>query len=183
MSKPGVMLYFDIRNCLKRLNTQQKGILFEAILEYGEFGTVPDFSEDTALGVAWDFIEPKIDRDDERYEANVLQRKYAAYCKSCKRIGIAPQDFTVWQQRPHLQRSLMDGEDTSTPEELLDDGKQRPLSNDNGPHPTTTPTPTATSKTDTAGGTHMTLSTAVGTHHDDFETLRKARIASLKSYK
>ena len=30
MGKPGVMFYFDIRPCLKRLSTEEKGLLFEA---------------------------------------------------------------------------------------------------------------------------------------------------------
>ncbi len=63
---PGVMLYFDVRKCLKRFSIEDKGMLFEAILDYAELGVLPDF--DGALGVAWDFIQPKIDRDREAYE-------------------------------------------------------------------------------------------------------------------
>lgn len=33
MAKPGVMFYFDIRPCIRRLNLEEKGILFEASLE------------------------------------------------------------------------------------------------------------------------------------------------------
>ena len=61
MAKPGVMFYFDVRPCIKRLDAAEKGRLFEAILDYGEFGVVPEL--DGALGVAWDFIQPKLDRD------------------------------------------------------------------------------------------------------------------------
>lgn len=42
-SQPGVMLYFEVRPCLIRLNDGEKGQLFEAILDYGEHGIVPDF--------------------------------------------------------------------------------------------------------------------------------------------
>ena len=64
-SQPGVMLYFEVRPCLIRLNDGEKGQLFEAILDYGEHGIVPDF--DGKMGVAWDFIKPRLDRDSERY--------------------------------------------------------------------------------------------------------------------
>lgn len=69
------MLYFDIRPCLKRLTAEEKGILFEAILDYGEFGLLPEI--EGALGVAWDFIQPRLDRDRERYEEISLKRTAA----------------------------------------------------------------------------------------------------------
>lgn len=74
--QPGVMLYFDIRKSLKRLSTEEKGLLFEAILDYGESGLVPDF--DGVIGVAWDFIQPRIDNDRERYLRTCEKRKNAA---------------------------------------------------------------------------------------------------------
>ncbi len=52
MSKPGVMFYFDVRPCIKRLNLNEKGQLFEAILDYAESGIEPEL--DGALGIAWD---------------------------------------------------------------------------------------------------------------------------------
>lgn len=73
--KPGVMLYFEIRPSLKRLSDEEKGRLFEAILDYGENGTVPDF--DGGLGIAWDFIQPRIDADSQRYQ-KVSQARSAA---------------------------------------------------------------------------------------------------------
>ena len=79
MAKPGVMFYFDIRPCLKRLSTEDKGLLFEAILDYAEHGTEPDF--DGAVGVAWDFIKHGVDRDSDRYGNQVLQKQYAAYVR------------------------------------------------------------------------------------------------------
>ena len=48
------MFYFDTRPCLRRLTIEEKGLLFEAVLDYGEHGVLPEF--DGALGVAWDFI-------------------------------------------------------------------------------------------------------------------------------
>ena len=76
MSRPGIMLYFDVRPCLKRLTMEQQGELFNAILDFGENGVVPSF--DGLLGIAWDFIEPKLVRDNERYEKTVSARRAAA---------------------------------------------------------------------------------------------------------
>lgn len=123
MGKPGVMFYFDIRPCIKRLTTAEKGQLFEAILDYGEFGDLPDF--DDRLGIAWDFIQPKLDRDSELYGHKVAQRQYAVYVREARKRDNAPISFDEWS-------SLSDGE------------KNRLLSADTGSYPTSTSTPTPT---------------------------------------
>lgn len=67
--QPGVMIYFEVQNCLKRMDYEAKGRLFEAILEYAQYRIPPNFSEedDLTLLVVWDMIRPKIDADAERY--------------------------------------------------------------------------------------------------------------------
>lgn len=82
MAKPGVMFYFNVRPCLKRLDIAEKGRLFEAILDYGEFGIIPEM--DGALGVAWDFIQNRIDLDSQRYESIVEKRTQAAKTRWAK---------------------------------------------------------------------------------------------------
>lgn len=74
--RPGVMIYFSIRPSLKRLTLEEKGALFEAILDYGQTGALPEF--DGVLGIAWDFIQPRIDRDGEQYQKIVEARREAA---------------------------------------------------------------------------------------------------------
>lgn len=128
MPKPGVMFYFDVRPCLKRLNSEEKGLLFEAILEYGEHGTEPDF--DGAIGVAWDFIKPGIDRDSDRYGNQVLQKQYAAYVREAKKKGVALLSFDGWKLHS-------------------DNERYRLISDDVERYPTTTPTPPTTSTTAT----------------------------------
>lgn len=76
------MFYFDVRPCLKRLTDEDKGRLFEAILDFGEFGVLPDF--EGALGVAWDFIQPRIEHDSKRYESIVEKRTQAAKARWTK---------------------------------------------------------------------------------------------------
>ena len=75
-SQPGVMFYFDLRPSLQRLSCEEKGILFEAILDYGQTGTEPTLKG--VLGVAWDFIRPRLDLDRQRYQDVVEQRRAAA---------------------------------------------------------------------------------------------------------
>ena len=96
MAKPGVMFYFDVRPCIKRLDITEKGRLFEAILDYGEFGVVPEFNG--ALGVAWDFLQPKLDRDSGRYDRQVEQRQYAVYVREVKKKDETPLPFETWKQ-------------------------------------------------------------------------------------
>lgn len=49
---PGVLLYFDLRPALDLLTYAEKGEIFDAILAYGEDGTVPDFDSDV-LNMLW----------------------------------------------------------------------------------------------------------------------------------
>lgn len=75
MGRPGVMVYFDLRPCLNRLSLREKGMLFDAILAYGQEQKLPEFRG--ALGVAWDFVQPDIDRDNKRYDQIVEKRREA----------------------------------------------------------------------------------------------------------
>ena len=118
MAKPGVMLYFDVRPCLKRLSAEEKGLLFDAILEYGENGTNPDF--DGMIGIAWDFIQLSIDRDSDRYDHQVSQKRYATYVREAKRKGVEPVSFETWNSlddttRHHLISGDVERYPTTTP--------------------------------------------------------------------
>ena len=74
--QPGVMLYFTLRPSLRRMSNEEKGILFESIMDYAEQGLVPDLHG--SLGIAWDFIRPQLDRDSQHYQAISEQRRAAA---------------------------------------------------------------------------------------------------------
>ena len=75
-NQPGVMLYFDLRPSLRRMTNEEKGILFESILDYAQHGVAPDLHG--SLGIAWDFIQPRLDRDRQHYIALSEQRRAAA---------------------------------------------------------------------------------------------------------
>ena len=74
--RPGIMFYFDLRPCLKRLSLEEKGLLFEAMLDYAQYGVIPGLEGMT--GIAWDFVQPRIDRDAEKYDEIVELKRKAA---------------------------------------------------------------------------------------------------------
>ena len=102
MARPGVMFYFDIRPCIRRLSLEDKGQLFEAILDYAENGIEPEL--DGALGVAWDFIQPRIDLDSEQYELKVETSQYAAFSRERKKLGLEPIDRDEWRSMTDIGR-------------------------------------------------------------------------------
>ena len=155
--QPGTMLYFDIRPSLKRLSTQEKGILFEAILDYGEFGTVPEL--DGALGVAWDFIQPRLDRDRERYEEISRKRTEAIKAR--------------WDKN----RCVQDSSNESKPIQM-DSNEYKSIQT----IPTTTTTPSTTSSSST---TPTSTPTGGGqqrpkTKEQEFEDMRAQRMRMLQ---
>lgn len=153
MARPGIMLYFDIRQPLKVLPDADKGRLFDAILEYGEHGTVPEF--DGMLAMAWGFIQPKLDRDAVEYAHTVSKRQYAAFCRELKKKGGAEISFEEWSA-------------------LSDEDRKRMVSCDAIRYPTTTatasstvtPTTTSTSKS-TATSTAAVAVTGTPTEPDE----------------
>ena len=147
MAKPGVMFYFDIRPCLKRLNSEEKGLLFDAILEYGEYGSEPNF--DGAVGVAWDFIKPGIDRDSDRYRNQVLQKQYANYVRESKKKGLSPLSFDDWKTVP-------------------DNERYRLVSADTGCYPTTTTTSTSTTASTSTANIESTADKPPAPSRKDF---------------
>lgn len=132
MAKPGVMFYFDVRPCIRRLSLVDKGQLFEAILDYAENGVEPEL--DGVLGVAWDFIQPRIDRDSEQYEWQVETSQYATFSRERKKLGLEPIDRDVWRSMTDTERHrAISSDESDTPEAPGDIGR----------YPTTTSTTTS----------------------------------------
>ena len=104
--RPGVMFYFDIRPALKYLNYEQMGRLYEAILNYGELGEIPNF-EDALLGMAWSFVQPRIDRDGISYDSAVEQKKYAGFCSAMRRKKVEPIPFDEWKLLTEEERKML----------------------------------------------------------------------------
>ena len=94
MAKPGVMFYFDVRPCLKRLTNEEKGLLFEAILDYGETGCVGELTD--TLRIVWPLIQNKLDTDSLQYDKKVVKRKYASYTRWSKEHQEIPLSYEDW---------------------------------------------------------------------------------------
>lgn len=105
MARPGIMLYFDILEPIRVLPDADKGRLLVAMLEYGQSGTVPEF--DGMLALAWGFVKPKLDRDDESYEEAKVQRKYAAFCKKRNGLNLPKIPFEEWLAMDNNDRLRM----------------------------------------------------------------------------
>ena len=149
MARPGIMLYFDILEPIKVLPDADKGKLLVAMLEYGKNGIVPEF--DGMLSLAWGFVKPKIDKDEEEYNLSVLRRQYATVCRERKRKGEPEITFDEWLKT--------NGN--------LDNRKTSMVTNDNQWYPTTatttsTSTNTSTTTATAAAATATTSTTGVG---------------------
>lgn len=146
MARPGIMLYFDILEPIRVLPDEDKGRLLVAMLEYGKEGIVPEF--EGMLALAWGFVKPKIDKDEEEYNLSVMRRQYATVCRERKKKGEPEITFDEWlktMQYGEHQRSSM-------------------MTNDNQWYPTTTTSTTTTSSTTTA------TAAAANTTTDDEDT-------------
>ena len=155
MARPGIMLYFDILGPIRLLPDSDKGRLLVGMLEYGQSGTVPEFSG--ALALAWEFVKPKIDKDSEEYNKTVLKRQYATFCRDRKRKGEPDITFEEW---------LMSNDDHS----------YQVVSGDNKWHPTT---PATTSSTPNTYTTTSTAAAAI-TNTDEDETAAAATYRNVK---
>ena len=141
MARPGIMLYFDILDPIKVLPDADKGRLLVAMLEYGQSRIVPQF--DGMLALAWGFVKPKIDKDEEEYNLSVLRRQYATTCRERKRRGEPEITFDEWLKTNYHH----------------DNQKPSMMTNDNQWYPTTTTTPSTTTKTSTATAAAATANT------------------------
>lgn len=177
MPRPGIMLYFDILEPLKVLPDADKGRLFIAILEYGQFGVIPEF--DGMLAMAWGFIKPKLDRDGVAYENTTAQRKYAAFCKKLKARGIEKIEFEEWMSLSDNDRERL----STTVTECNPTTTASPSSNTKisiSPSSTSTPAATGTvTPAATEGGTVIPTTSDPGV---DFEKLRQQAKDKLAGY-
>lgn len=149
MARPGIMLYFDILEPIRVLPDEDKGRLLVAMLEYGQSGVLPEF--DGMLSLAWGFIKPKLDKDENSYENSKLQRKYAAFCKQRANSNLSKIPFEVWLDMDEDERKRAASGDYEP---------QRPVDFVNGRYPTTpTATSTATS-TPTSSSTNTSASSS-----------------------
>ena len=153
MARPGIMLYFDILEPIRVLPDADKGRLLVAMLEYGQSGIVPEFDGNLGLTLAWGFVKPKIDKDDEAYKDSVIQREYAAFCKKRRRLNLSKIPFEEWLNLPAYERERLSTSDNDL---------QRPVDFVDSRYPTTT-TATHTSTTPSTNTSTSTTTAAAAT--------------------
>ena len=137
MARPGIMVYFDMMGPLKVLPDTDKGRLFWAMLEYGQTGKMPEF--EGILELAWEFVKPKIDKDEAEYNLSVQRRQYATTCRERKKKGEPEISFEEWLKTIGSPKTSM-------------------MTNDDQWYPTTSTSTTTT--TATAAAANTTVSTA-----------------------
>lgn len=152
MARPGIMLYFDILDPIRVLSDSDKGRLLVAMLEYGRDGVVPQF--DGMLALAWGFVKPKLDRDEESYDNAKLQRQYAAFCKQRKSMNLPKIPLEEWMQMDPDERKRR---------ATTDNGPLRPVVPVDSRYPSTSTstTTTATAATSTSSSASTTAAAAV----------------------
>lgn len=151
MARPGIMLYFDILEPIRVLPDADKGRLLVAMLEYGQSGIVPEFDGNLGLTLAWGFVKPKIDLDEEAYNMSVLRRQYATACRERKRKGEPDITFDEWLKT----NGSHDNQGISM------------VTNDNQWHPSTPTSSTTTPPTNTPT-TSAAAATVTTGEQDDF---------------
>ena len=97
MNRAGVMIYFSLRPALTYLNDEQLGQLLRAILDYAEYGDIPELI-DPLLAMAWSFVASGIDRDWEAYKEKVEKRKYATFCREVLRNQKEEPTYDDWKR-------------------------------------------------------------------------------------
>lgn len=77
MSKPGIMMYFDMMEAISMMAAEDAHQLMQAILCYSRDAIEPVLEGQVAI--AWAFVKPKLDRDAQAYQEKSSPRQYAVY--------------------------------------------------------------------------------------------------------
>lgn len=138
--RPGVIIYFDMRPALERLSMEERGELLTAAMNYAEYGEAAELGG--MVGMCFDMMRPKIDRDEEAYQAKVTQSRYAGYCSRTRAKGRDPLDYEDWLEQNSGATTVDDRQRLSTP---VNEGQPNTITTAN------TTTTTNTNQTTTTG--------------------------------
>lgn len=92
------MIYFGDAELLAALSDDDRGRMFQAIIEYSRDGILPDFSAYPGLSGLWIVFQRAVDADSKRYADICSKRAYAAYCRRMKSENQTPLSFEEWHQ-------------------------------------------------------------------------------------
>lgn len=153
--RPGMMLYFDtVRPAINRLDAAQCGVLLRSLMDYAQYGVVPEL--DPMTGLAFDMLVPKIDRDAERYEDSREQRQYAVYVREKKKCGEAVMSMEEWRLL-RARQTENNGPLSPEPEYI---GPISPDRKNIGPYPSTSATASTAASTTASASSSTSLSPA-----------------------
>ena len=110
MGRPGIMMYFELLDAIGMMSNEDAGQLLRAMLTYGRDGIEPEL--DGQVAIAWAFIRPKLDRDAQAYQDKSMTKRYAVYCRECKRQGVPPMERGAWDQ--WMANRMLEGQDEQT---------------------------------------------------------------------
>lgn len=98
--KKSFVLYHDVRTPLELLTDEQRGKLFIAILDYSEFGALPEF--DGALMMAFAFIRMSLDRDAATWEEKRAKRAEAGRSGGLAKAANASNSSNASNAKPNV---------------------------------------------------------------------------------
>lgn len=101
--KKSFILYHDVRMPLELLTDEQRGKLFIAILDYAEYGALPEF--DGALMMAFAFIRMSLDRDAAAWEEKRAKRAEAGRNGGLAKVANA-SNASIAKQNKQSQANL-----------------------------------------------------------------------------
>lgn len=106
--RTGLILYFeDIRPALQYLTNEEKGKLFVAILDFAQFGIVPDMSgESPIMRLAFDTIRPHIEKDAIRYRLQSLRNTHNVWLRDHKAQSLSFDEW-LWQYRQKFAADIV----------------------------------------------------------------------------
>ena len=173
--RPGIMIYFDLEPALSMLSDSEVGQLFKAAMKYGEFGVVPEL--DGMVAMAWTFVKPKIDRDNEAYNERCIQNAYNRYVGECKKHNASALSREDWEIKIYIpgRQALTDVDDGSNPSPTTT-GTTTGTATGTG---TPAPTPTTTGEGEGEGKGKGVRGETEG----DTNALRNASLSKLQGYR
>mgnify|MGYP004560314067 FL=1 len=89
--RPGVMLYFDLCDIIRKMPMEDAYETVMAIADYAQNGVAPTF-RNPGLTYAWGFIQQYIQRDGQRYDWVVEKNRKAAQKRWSKKRETSPRN-------------------------------------------------------------------------------------------
>lgn len=99
-NKPGVMIYFNqFRGLTQFMTKEQKSDLVDALVDYAEFGKMPDFSGDALLNSVFNgAIRLNAEEDDRRFTKKSVGRKWANYVRWSEKHHVYLPEREEWEK-------------------------------------------------------------------------------------